>query len=185
MQRVENMIEKDRQKWGGMTPGTMGRLGLAELREAVSFGGNVAQPTPYGMYGTLTPGEVGAARDKDGQTVRQMEEEALPARLTARTPTAMVPAGVAAFKVPSMACMAVTTALRVRKRRRFSVMSERPLSPGDIAAGNSHGSAHGDKQQENKQNLPSAGEIAEGQSQQRGQQHSHGLDHGQSRGRGK
>jgi hypothetical protein len=54
----------------------MFRLGLAELREAFSPGGNIAQPTPLGMYGTLTPGEVGSARDTD-PNVRQLEEEPL------------------------------------------------------------------------------------------------------------
>jgi hypothetical protein len=77
MQRVQQFLEADRKKAGGMTPGAMFRLGVAELREAVSMGGNVAQPTPLGMYGTLTPGEVGAARDNDPK-VREMEQEALP-----------------------------------------------------------------------------------------------------------
>jgi hypothetical protein len=60
-----------------MTFSAMWRLGWAELREAFSFGGNVAQPTPYGMYGTITPGEVGSARDTRGDQspVREMEEE--------------------------------------------------------------------------------------------------------------
>src|SRR5213080_2768770 len=73
---VQEFLAEDRKKWGGMTPGAMGRLGLAELREAVSLGGNVAQPTPLGMYGTLTPGEVGEARDTNPR-IRQMEEEPL------------------------------------------------------------------------------------------------------------
>ncbi len=78
MQRVQQFIEADRKKWGGMTPGAMFRLGMAELREAFSMGGNVAQPTPLGMYGTLTPGEVGAARENEFSDVRRMEEEPLP-----------------------------------------------------------------------------------------------------------
>jgi hypothetical protein len=77
LNKVGQFLENDRKKMGGMTPGAMFRLGVAELREAVSMGGNVAQPTPLGMYGTLTPGEVGAARDNDPK-VREMEQEALP-----------------------------------------------------------------------------------------------------------
>jgi hypothetical protein len=73
---LQAFLAEDRKKWGGMTPGAMVRLGLAELREAFSFGGNVAPPTPLGMYGTLTPGEVGEARDTNPR-IRQMEEEPL------------------------------------------------------------------------------------------------------------
>lgn len=83
VQRAADFLEADRKKWGGMSPGAFFRLGLAELREAFSFGGNVAQPTPLGMYGTLTPGEVGAARE-DGSNLRQMEEEPLRASDIAR-----------------------------------------------------------------------------------------------------
>ena len=75
--KVGQIIEADRKKWGGVTPGAMGRLGLAELREAFTLGGNINPPTPLGMYGTKTPGEVGAARDND-VGVRHMEEESLP-----------------------------------------------------------------------------------------------------------
>ena len=67
MERVQQFVEDDRRKWGGMTPGAMGRLGLAELRDAVSLGGNVDPATPYGMYGTLTPGEVAAGRQDTPQ----------------------------------------------------------------------------------------------------------------------
>jgi hypothetical protein len=74
MERARQFIEEDRKKWGGMTPGAMARLGLAELREAFSLGGNIAQPTPYGMYGNVTPGEVGDAR-ADDPNVRRMDEE--------------------------------------------------------------------------------------------------------------
>jgi hypothetical protein len=77
LNNVAQIIEADRKKRGGMTFGAMFRLGVAELREAVSLGGNIQPPTPLGMYGTLTPGEVGAARDNDAG-VRQMNEEPLP-----------------------------------------------------------------------------------------------------------
>jgi hypothetical protein len=75
-QRIADFLEADRKKLGGMSPGAYFRLGLAELREAFSFGGNIAQPTPLGMYGTLTPGEVGTAREENAN-LRQMEEEPL------------------------------------------------------------------------------------------------------------
>jgi len=76
--KAAEFIEEDHKKMGGMTPGAMFRLGVAELREAASLGGNVAQPTPLGMYGTLTPGEVGAARENENGDVRRWEEEPLP-----------------------------------------------------------------------------------------------------------
>jgi hypothetical protein len=85
VQRVADFLEADRKKWGGMSPGAYFRLGLAELREAFSFGGNVAQSTPLGMYGTLTPGEVGTARE-DNSNLRQMEEEPLRPSAIARDP---------------------------------------------------------------------------------------------------
>ena len=44
---------------GDGTLGAMARLGLSELRNAVSMGAeSVEAPTPYGMYGNITPGEV-------------------------------------------------------------------------------------------------------------------------------
>ena len=79
---VKEFVAEDRKKLGGMTPGAMVRLGVAELRGAFSLGGNVEQPTPLGMYGTLTPGEVGAARENENGDVRRMEEE--PSRQDAR-----------------------------------------------------------------------------------------------------
>jgi hypothetical protein len=76
--RLQELIADDRKKWGGMTAGAMFRLGLAELREAFSLnGGRIAPPTPLGMYGTLTPGEVGVAREIKNANIRQMEEEPL------------------------------------------------------------------------------------------------------------
>lgn len=75
---VSDFVKEDRQKLGGMTMGAHGRLGLAELREAFSMGGNIEQPTPYGMYGAVTPGEVAAGRQDDKQNEsqsQQMEQE--------------------------------------------------------------------------------------------------------------
>ncbi len=52
------------------------RLGLAEVRQAVSLEGSVAQPTPYGMFGQVTPGEVAQAREPErGATVYGIENE--------------------------------------------------------------------------------------------------------------
>ncbi len=45
----------------------MGRLGLAELRQALSFGhGSVEQPTPPGIFGSPTQGEIAEARGGPG-----------------------------------------------------------------------------------------------------------------------
>ncbi len=88
---VKEFVAEDRKKLGGMTPGAMVRLGVAELRGAFSLGGNVEQPTPLGMYGTLTPGEVGAARENENGDVRRMEEE--PSRQDARA--ALTPSEIA------------------------------------------------------------------------------------------
>lgn len=50
----------------------MGRLGLRELRGSMYADSNVAQQSEYGLYGTLTPGEVADARKGDD---RNMDEE--------------------------------------------------------------------------------------------------------------
>jgi hypothetical protein len=50
----------------------MARLGLRELRAAMYPSGNVAQQSEYGLYGTLTPGEVAESRRNDG---RDLEED--------------------------------------------------------------------------------------------------------------
>jgi hypothetical protein len=61
--------EKAKPKFGAGHANAMARLGLAELRAAVVFSeSNVVQPSPYGIYGTKTPGEVqnergGSSRD--------------------------------------------------------------------------------------------------------------------------
>lgn len=44
----------------------MGRLGLDEARGALYPESNIAQPTEYGIYGTLTPGEIADARRDSG-----------------------------------------------------------------------------------------------------------------------
>jgi hypothetical protein len=88
---VKEFVEADKKKIGGMTFGAHMRLGLAELRAAAALGGNVEQPTPLGMYGTMTPGEVGAARENENGDVRRMEEE--PRREDARA--AVTPSEIA------------------------------------------------------------------------------------------
>lgn len=62
--RVQAAIENDRKKIGGMHAGAMARQGLAELRQAASLEGTVAQPAGMGLYGTITPGEVSMARQE-------------------------------------------------------------------------------------------------------------------------
>ena len=45
----------------------MARLGMAELRQAASFGaGSVEQPTPPGIFGLPTQGEIAQARGGPG-----------------------------------------------------------------------------------------------------------------------
>ena len=50
------------RKFGEGHVSAMGRLGLGELRGALYPESNVAQHSEYGLYGTLTPGEVAEAR---------------------------------------------------------------------------------------------------------------------------
>jgi len=64
-ERTGEMIEADQKKIGGLTLNAMTRLGLAEIRQAASLEGSVAQQTPYGIWGAqMTPGEVSAARQE-------------------------------------------------------------------------------------------------------------------------
>ena len=48
-----------------------GRQGLRELRGMLYTGSNVAQQPEYGLYGTLTPGEVAEARRDSAMTLEQ------------------------------------------------------------------------------------------------------------------
>lgn len=63
--------EKTR-KIGDGHAAAMARLGLRELRGAMYPGGNVAQHSEYGLYGTMTPGEVAESRRSDD---RDLEDE--------------------------------------------------------------------------------------------------------------
>ena len=51
----------------------MARQGLRELRGSLYTGSNIAQQPEYGLYGTMTPGEIADAR-RD-QPALSMEEE--------------------------------------------------------------------------------------------------------------
>jgi len=63
------------------------RLGLAEARQLFSFGSPIEQPTPYGMYGAMTPGEVAAGRRDDPL---QAEPPAMQARSDLPTPSQII-----------------------------------------------------------------------------------------------
>jgi hypothetical protein len=59
------MSSEGNQKIGAGHAGAMGRLGLRELRSSFYPDSNVAQHSEYGLYGTLTPGEVAEGRRAD------------------------------------------------------------------------------------------------------------------------
>lgn len=59
--------QKKPQKIGAGHLSAMARLGLAELRSAMYTQSNVVQQhSPYGVWGTKTPGEV--MQDREGET---------------------------------------------------------------------------------------------------------------------
>lgn len=58
-------------KIGAGHASAMFRQGLSELRAALYPSSNVAQPTEYGIAGTLTPGEVAADRKNHEQNLEQ------------------------------------------------------------------------------------------------------------------
>lgn len=66
------MSSERTRKIGEGHAAAMGRLGLRELRELGNPGGNMAQPSEYGLYGTMTPGEV--AESRRGEE-RDLEDE--------------------------------------------------------------------------------------------------------------
>lgn len=59
----------------------MGRTGLAELRNAVSFHSSIEAHTDPGMWGNATPGEAAAARSADDKTVEADKHSVLESRL--------------------------------------------------------------------------------------------------------
>jgi hypothetical protein len=160
LQKVGQLIEEDRKKWGGMTPGALGRLGLSEVREVFSFGGNIAQPTPHGMYGTLTPGEVAAER-RDDPHVQQLEQEPHTAVATKGT-------------LPTPSEIAEASRGSVHGDPQASI--EVAKSPSEIAAA-SRGSVYGEAQQATEQILPSPSDIGRDpgppQEPQQGQEQAH------------
>lgn len=58
-------------KIGSGHASAMFRQGLRELRAALYTDSNLAQPTEYGMAGTLTPGEVADSRRNFDQNLEQ------------------------------------------------------------------------------------------------------------------
>lgn len=64
--------DENTRKAGAGHAAAMWRLGLREIREVGNPGGNVAQPSEYGLYGTMTPGEVAESRRGDE---RDLEDE--------------------------------------------------------------------------------------------------------------
>lgn len=68
------MANEKKGKIGEGHAGTMGRLGLEELRNATYPSSNVAEPNSmYGLYGTKTPGEVQEARRPDDELNADVE----------------------------------------------------------------------------------------------------------------
>lgn len=87
--RSEKAIEKPKLGAGSLEAAM--RQGLAELRGALYPESNVVQPTPYGMYGTKTPGEVAddrdpERRDRGARHDRSVDDRLRDARTTEHTP---------------------------------------------------------------------------------------------------
>ena len=74
----------DGAKFGAGHAQAMFRQGLKELRAVVTFEGSAAQPTEYGIFGTLTPGEVAADRNPADPTPVEQNQEAASSPLAAR-----------------------------------------------------------------------------------------------------
>lgn len=51
------------------------RQGIRELRGSMYTGSNVAQQPEYGLYGTLTPGEIQDSRRESPDSTPALEEE--------------------------------------------------------------------------------------------------------------
>jgi hypothetical protein len=58
-------------KIGAGHASAMFRQGLRELRASLYPESNIAQPSEYGIAGTLTPGEVAEARGSNNQNLEQ------------------------------------------------------------------------------------------------------------------
>ena len=66
--------EEVKPKIGEGHAAAMGRLGLAELRNASYPDSNVTQHTELGLYGTKTSGEITAERRGDSRDARASDE---------------------------------------------------------------------------------------------------------------
>ena len=66
-------MSDDKPKFGAGHAGAMGRQGLSELRNAFYPESNIARnQVEYGVWGTLTPGEVARSRD---ESVRDLSND--------------------------------------------------------------------------------------------------------------
>lgn len=70
-----------RPKFGAGHVGAMARQGLKELRAALYPESNVAQGQEYGLYGTLTPGEVADTRKQEERDANEEPLSGLAKRL--------------------------------------------------------------------------------------------------------
>lgn len=69
--------EEQKPKIGAGHVAAMGRQGLRELRGAMYPDSNVAQQPEYGLYGTMTPGEIAADRKVDEPQIGPDEERSV------------------------------------------------------------------------------------------------------------
>jgi hypothetical protein len=81
------MKREPESKIGDGHASAMFRQGLRELRASLYPESNVAQHPEYGLYGTLTPGEVAASRAQDAP--RLEDEPQQPSVLDKRLEAAM------------------------------------------------------------------------------------------------
>jgi hypothetical protein len=74
--------EKPEPKFGAGHFSAMARLGLAELRAAAVFSeSNIVQPSPYGIVGTKTPGEVQDDRKASARDASEPSESVFDGRM--------------------------------------------------------------------------------------------------------
>ena len=73
------MSTEPTRKIGEGHAGAWLRQGLRELRSSLYSNSNVAQTPEYGLYGTMTPGEIAEARRPD--STPSLEEERRPSAL--------------------------------------------------------------------------------------------------------
>lgn len=78
-------------KIGAGHAGAMWRQGLSELRAMLYSESKIAQPTEYGMAGSLTPGEVAESRRADSPALTGEQSSVIAARLRSHDPAPMAP----------------------------------------------------------------------------------------------